>query len=170
MIRALSDQDVEAIAELVVAKIAARLGAVPVPPSPPPQLIAAPQVTKLAYTRKEVAEVLRMSTVSVFRLGTPPVKVSLVQLGYELRTFVEATRGNKPQSDYEKGLEYYLGYVLTNEREPTATEVFEHLGRRHPEEQAGQPIDVDFGKTYRRWRQKWRVAYTGAILDGLVDT
>jgi hypothetical protein len=67
--RTLTDEDVDAIADRVVALIAKRLNApAPTVIAPPPAPVTLPKATKLAYTKKELAEELSMSPASIWRL------------------------------------------------------------------------------------------------------
>jgi hypothetical protein len=74
--RTLTDDDLDAIADRVVALIAKRLNPTAVvPPQPAP--VAAPGVTMLAYTKMVLAEELRMSPTSIWRLeqrGAAPIR------------------------------------------------------------------------------------------------
>jgi hypothetical protein len=67
--RTLTDDDIDAIADRVVALIVSRL--IPAAPTvypPTPVPVTVPNVVKLAYTKKELAEQLSMSETTIWRL------------------------------------------------------------------------------------------------------
>lgn len=98
-----------------------------------------------------------------------PDSCDLILLGYEIRTFVDSKRGRTADGGYLRGLIFYLKYGADNNgAEPSAKDVFSHLGRRYSTEKAGA-MDTDFPKTYRRWRQKWRAYDRALSLEGMTD-
>src|SRR5687768_5508767 len=69
MARTLTEEDIDAIADQVVALIAKRLmPAAPTAISPQPAPVPIPKTTKLAYTKNELAEELSMSPTTIWRL------------------------------------------------------------------------------------------------------
>lgn len=87
--------------------------------------------------------------------------VQTFQLGVEVSRFVRRVRTKKSDSDYEKGLSYYISFgALTGGDEPNARQVFDHLGRRESDW-------VEFPKTFRRWRAKWRAYDVGDSFKSL---
>lgn len=72
MARTLSDEDIDAIADQVIERLAETLTRKPVlvekpPPAAPPQITLTP-APKLAFTRKELCAELSMSVASITRL------------------------------------------------------------------------------------------------------
>ncbi len=95
MKRTLSDSDVDAIAQRVIQIMGERLNAPEPrrepPPAPPPERLI-PLKSKLAYSPKELAEELGISTVSIYRLEVRGLLKSLSHLRTKIYPHDEVMR------------------------------------------------------------------------------
>jgi hypothetical protein len=87
--RTLTDEDIDAIADRVVALIGKRLNAAaPTVVAPAPVPVTTAKAPKLAYTKKELAEELSVSPISIWRLeqrgllrSVPGLRTKLYSIG-----------------------------------------------------------------------------------------